>query len=78
VEIVAELQEFPARELGPVVGDDGVGHSKVMDDIGEERHRLLCPEVRNGAHFYPLGKLVDRNQQMSEAPRRLPQGPDDV
>jgi hypothetical protein len=49
-----------------------------MDDIGEERHRLLCPEIRNGAHFYPLGKLVDRNQQVSEAPRRLPQGPDDV
>jgi hypothetical protein len=59
VELVTELQEFPARELGPVVGDNGVWHSKAMDDISEERHRLLCPEVRNGAHFYPLGKLVD-------------------
>jgi hypothetical protein len=61
VEFVAELQEFPARELGPVVGDDGVWHSKTMDDIGEERHRLLCPEIRNGAYFYPLGKFVDCN-----------------
>jgi hypothetical protein len=78
VEFVAEFQEFPARELGPVVGDDGVWHSEAMDDVGEERHRLLCPEICNGAHFYPLGKLVDRNQQVSEAPGRLPQGPDDV
>jgi hypothetical protein len=62
VELVTELQEFSARELGPVVGDDGVGHSKAMDDIGEERHRLLCPEIRNGAYLYPLGKLVDRDQ----------------
>jgi hypothetical protein len=61
VEFVAELQEFPARELGPVVGDDGVWHSKTMDNFGEECHRLLCPEIRNGAHFYPLGKFVDRD-----------------
>jgi hypothetical protein len=32
VEFVAKLQEFPARELGPVIGDDGVWHSKTMDD----------------------------------------------
>jgi hypothetical protein len=36
VEIVAKLQEFPARELGRVVGDDGVWHSEAVDDIGEE------------------------------------------
>jgi hypothetical protein len=61
VEFVAELQEFPARELGPVVGDDGVWYPKMMDDVGEERHRLLCPEIRNGAYFYPLGEFVDRD-----------------
>jgi hypothetical protein len=43
-----------------------------MDDIGEERHRLLCPEIRNGAYFYPFGKLVDRDQQVGEAPECLP------
>jgi hypothetical protein len=62
VEFVAKLQEFPARELGPVVGDDGVWHSKAVDDVGEERHRLLCPEIRDGAYLHPLGKLVDRDQ----------------
>jgi hypothetical protein len=49
-----------------------------MDDISEERHRLLCPEVRNGAHFYPLGKLVDCDQQVGEAAGRLSQGPNNV
>jgi hypothetical protein len=50
----------------------------VMDDVGENRHRLFCPEVRDGAHLHPLGELVDRDQQMGEAPGRLSEGPDDV
>jgi hypothetical protein len=62
VEFIAKLQEFPARELGPVVGDDGIGHSKAMDDVGEERHRLLRPEVRDGAYLHPFGKFVNRDQ----------------
>jgi hypothetical protein len=37
-----------------------------------------APEIRDGAYFYPLGKFVDCNQQVGEAPGRLPQGPDDV
>jgi hypothetical protein len=37
-----------------------------MDDVGEQRHRLLCPEIRNGAYFYPLGKFVDCDQQVGE------------
>jgi hypothetical protein len=32
----AELQELPASKLGAVVGDDGVRHSKPVDDVGEE------------------------------------------
>jgi hypothetical protein len=78
VEFIAKLQEFPARELGPVVGDDGIGHSKAMDDVGEERHRLLRPEVRDGAHLYPLGKFVKCDEQVGVAPGRFQQGPDDV
>jgi hypothetical protein len=62
VEFVAELQEFSSRELGPVVGDDGVGHSKAVEDVGEERHSLFRPKIRDGAHLYPLGKLVDGDQ----------------
>jgi hypothetical protein len=59
VELIAKLQEFPARELGPIVGDDGVRHSKPINDVGEECHRLLCPEICNGAHLHPLGEFVD-------------------
>jgi hypothetical protein len=62
VKLVAELQELPAGELGPVVGDYGVRHPKLVDDVSEERHGLLCPEVRDRAHLDPLGKLVDGNQ----------------
>jgi hypothetical protein len=59
VELLAELQELSARELGPVVGDDGVGHSKPVNDVGEERYGVLRPEIRDWAHLNLLGKLVD-------------------
>jgi hypothetical protein len=62
VEFVAKFQEFPARELGPVVCDDGVRYSKTMDDVGEERHRLLRPEIRDGAYLHPFGEFVDGDQ----------------
>jgi hypothetical protein len=77
VKLVAELQELPADELGPVVGDDGVRHPKPVDDVGEERHRLLCPEICDRAHLDPLGKLVDGNQQVGVAPGCFSQGPDE-
>jgi hypothetical protein len=47
VVLVAEFQEFPAGELGPVVSDDGVGHPEPVDDVGEECYGLLCPEIRD-------------------------------
>jgi hypothetical protein len=62
VELVAKLHELSARELGPVVGDDGVGHSKPVDDVSEERHDLLRPEVRDWAHPDPLREFVDGDQ----------------
>jgi hypothetical protein len=49
-----------------------------VDDVGEERHRLLCPEIRDGAHLHLLGELVNSEQKVGEAPGRLSQGPDDV
>jgi hypothetical protein len=61
VEFVAKLQELLARELGPIVGDDGVWHTKAVDDVSEECYSLLCPQIRDGAHFDPLGELVDRD-----------------
>jgi hypothetical protein len=43
--ILAEVQELSAGELGAVVGDDGVRDPKVMDDVGEECHRLFGPDA---------------------------------
>jgi hypothetical protein len=48
--------------LGLIVGYDGVGHSKVVDDVGEECYGLLRPEIRNGVYFDPLGELVDGDE----------------
>jgi hypothetical protein len=58
VVLVAELQELPAGELGPVVDDDGVVHPEPVDNVGEERNGLLCPEVCDWVHLNPLGELV--------------------
>jgi hypothetical protein len=62
VELIAELQELSASELGPIVGDDGINDPEPVDDVGEERHGLLCPEIRDRAHLDPLGEFVNGNQ----------------
>jgi hypothetical protein len=36
VVVVAEVEEFLPRELGVVVGDDRVGDTEAVDDVGEE------------------------------------------
>jgi hypothetical protein len=56
--LVAELQELLAGELGPAVGDDGVRHPEPVDDVGEECHRLLCPEICYWVHLDPFGEFV--------------------
>jgi hypothetical protein len=62
VEFITELQELPTGELRPVVGDVGVRHPELVDDVGAERHGLLHPEICDRAHLDPLGELVDGDQ----------------
>jgi hypothetical protein len=45
VVVLAEVQKLLASELGAIVVDDGVRDPEAMDDVGEERHRLLGPDV---------------------------------
>jgi hypothetical protein len=78
VVVVAKLQELSAGKLGAIVGDDGVQHSKLVDDVCEKRHGLLCYEICDWACLNPFGELVHDNQQVGVAPGRLSQGPDDV
>jgi len=61
---VTEVQEFFARELGAIVGDDDVGYPKPVDDVGEEKDGLLGVDVRDGSSHCPFGEFVDGHQQM--------------
>jgi hypothetical protein len=45
VVVLAEVQELLPSELCAIVGDDGVWDPKAMNDVGEERHRLLGPNA---------------------------------
>jgi hypothetical protein len=72
VVVLAEVQELSPSELGAVVGDDGVQDPEAMDDVGEERHRLLGPDAVEGSDLDPLGEFV------REAPGCLLQGTDEV
>jgi hypothetical protein len=58
VVVVAKFQEFFAGELGAIVGDDGVRHSKPEDDLRKVGHDLFCLEVRDWACLDPLGEFV--------------------
>jgi hypothetical protein len=55
-----------------------LGTPKPVDDVGEERCGLLCPELCDWVHLDPVRKLVYSDQQMSVAPWCLSQGPNDV
>jgi hypothetical protein len=45
VVVLAEVQELLPSELRAIVGDYGVWDPKAMDDICEERNRLLGPDA---------------------------------
>jgi hypothetical protein len=71
VVVVAEVEEFLPHELGAVVGGDRVGYAKAVNDVGEEGYCLLGTDVDDGSSLDPLRELVDRYEEMSEAPGRL-------
>jgi hypothetical protein len=63
---------FP--KLGVVVGDDRVGYTEALDDVGEECYDFLGVDVHNGPSFNPLEELVNRHE-VCEAPGRLSEWP---
>jgi hypothetical protein len=71
VVVVAEVEKFLPRELGAVVDDDRVGNAEAIDDVGEERDRLLGVDIDDGSGLDPLRELVDRYEEVGEAPGRL-------
>ena len=75
VVVIAERQELPFRELGAIVRDDRIWDHEPVDYVGEELHGLLGFDFGDGPSLDPLGELVNRYQQVGEAPRRFLQGP---
>jgi hypothetical protein len=73
--VVAEVEEFLPRELGAVVDDDRVRYAEAIDDVGEERDRLLGADVGDGSGLDPLRELVDRYEKVGEAPGACRSGP---
>jgi hypothetical protein len=49
-----------------------------MDDITKEEHDLLGLDLGDQSRFYLFGELVNGDKQMSVAPRRLLEGPDQI
>jgi hypothetical protein len=76
--VIAEFQEPFAGKVGAVVRDDVVGNPKAMNDVGEEQRGLLRSDVGNGTSLDPLGKLVNGDEQVGEAPSCFLQGSDQV
>jgi hypothetical protein len=59
---VSEIQELLAREVGAVVGDDGVGHTKLEDDIKKKLDSLLGAKLDDWFCFNPFGELAHHDE----------------
>ena len=75
---VAERQEFLARELGAVVGDDRIWDPEPEDNVSKEHNSLLGSNLADGSSLDPLGEFVDCHQQVGVAPGRLLQRANEV
>ena len=60
----AETEKGLTRELGAVVGDDPVGHSKSEHDPLDELDGGLSRLLWYWHHFYPLAELVDGDEEV--------------
>jgi hypothetical protein len=74
----AEFEEAGSRKLCPIVSDDGVRGAVAMDDVEDERDGLGRHELRHWLSLDPLGELVNRHEQVSEASWGLLEGPDHI
>ena len=61
-----------------MVSDDTVRNVESIDYVEEEFDRLFRADVGDGLGLYPLGELVDRYEQVSEASQALFEGSNHV
>jgi hypothetical protein len=78
VVLITEPKEFLPRELHTIVHDDGVWHSKVVDDMAKEKHGLLGFDFGDWPSLHPLQKLVYGDKQMCVASEHLLEGPNQI
>ena len=71
---ITKVLELLLSEVSPVVSDDAVRNAELVDDVEEEFDHLFRADVGDGLGLYPLGELVDRYKQVSEAARALFEG----
>jgi hypothetical protein len=68
---INEIEELLAREVGPTIRDDGVGHTKPVDDVKKKLDSFLGAGLDDRFCLNPFGELVHRNEQVGEATRSL-------
>ena len=56
---ITEVQELLFGEVGPVVSDNTVRNTELVDDVEEKFDCLFRVEIGDGLGLYPLGELVD-------------------
>jgi hypothetical protein len=76
--LVGELQELLACEVGPVFCDDGVGHTKPVDNVKEKLDSFLGARLNDPFCLNLLGELAHHDKQVGEASRGLRERPDHV
>ena len=68
-EVFAEVVEFSRCEVSSIVSKDAVWYAESTGDAFEEFHARGGRLVRDRYGFYPLGELVDCNQEMRVSTR---------
>jgi hypothetical protein len=76
--LVSEIEELFACEVGLVVYDDGIGHTKLIHDIQEKLDDFLGAGLDDQFCLNPLGEFVHRDKKVGETTRGFVERPDHV
>jgi hypothetical protein len=66
--VITEIQQFFSGELSAIVNDDRVRDPKTQNDILDEIRGLLGANFGQGLHLDQLGKFINRDEQVGQAP----------
>jgi hypothetical protein len=75
---VSGIQELLAFEVGPIVCDDGVGHTESIDDVQEKLDGFLGAGLDDRFHLNPPCEFVHCDKKVGKAARGFFERPDHV